>query len=538
MTETVEIDILARTEKAVSGMADFVKGIAAAYLSYEGLKKLIEGSLDSFFKAEQADTKLSTALKLTAQYSKDNMEALTGMAKALSFTTTYSIEATKSAATLLMQLGNLSVSGVEKLTPHIQDFAASLGIDLVTASELVGKTLGGTTNMLGRYGIVIKDTKDKSAEFNEILDQMTTKFGGVAAAVGQTAGGQVEIFKNQIDELKVHIGALLAVGLKPALNTLNTEMLASEAMKASVSTLNNVQLIQSYMDAIESRRGPNVDIGGAYAKAGQAKLYELSQRMKELNAATQDQANFANDAAAALKREAEAAADLAEKAAFWKDYKSPFSYPSFMGDPGGMRVTEKTPDAAKVTASLAPAVDLMKMFSVNAAAASINVNGIVLNSEDVKVQWAAIGSEVVKVGDAIGKAISSGDWASALQGMAQELTGLIEQLAIAAAASAMLPGGGGLPVALFWLGIAGVAAIGGGIIGAGGSGGHNSAGLPHYASGTDYVPHTGLAVVHQGEQIIPAGRGGGGKVMHVHVYGGVWQADNLAQAIAAATGKW
>ena len=39
-------------------------------------------------------------------------------------------------------------------------------------------------------------------------------------------------------------------------------------------------------------------------------------------------------------------------------------------------------------------------------------------------------------------------------------------------------------------------------------GGAGGAGVPHYAKGTDYVPRTGLAMIHQGEQIIPAGQGG------------------------------
>lgn len=36
--------------------------------------------------------------------------------------------------------------------------------------------------------------------------------------------------------------------------------------------------------------------------------------------------------------------------------------------------------------------------------------------------------------------------------------------------------------------------------------------IPKYDMGTDFVPHTGLAVVHRGEQIIPAGGGRGGEI--------------------------
>jgi hypothetical protein len=40
--------------------------------------------------------------------------------------------------------------------------------------------------------------------------------------------------------------------------------------------------------------------------------------------------------------------------------------------------------------------------------------------------------------------------------------------------------------------------------------------VPAFAMGTDYVPRTGLALVHQGERITPAGQNGGGDV-HLHL---------------------
>jgi len=42
--------------------------------------------------------------------------------------------------------------------------------------------------------------------------------------------------------------------------------------------------------------------------------------------------------------------------------------------------------------------------------------------------------------------------------------------------------------------------------------------LPQYANGTDYVPHTGLALVHQGEKITPAGQNSGNPI---NISGGI-----------------
>jgi hypothetical protein len=57
-----------------------------------------------------------------------------------------------------------------------------------------------------------------------------------------------------------------------------------------------------------------------------------------------------------------------------------------------------------------------------------------------------------------------------------------------------------------------------GTVTSGGSrGSRDSYYTPQYASGTDYVPRTGLAMVHQGEAIIPAGGGWSGKTVNVYI---------------------
>ena len=51
-----------------------------------------------------------------------------------------------------------------------------------------------------------------------------------------------------------------------------------------------------------------------------------------------------------------------------------------------------------------------------------------------------------------------------------------------------------------------------GLFGGAGGGASTSGNLGVFAEGTDYVPRTGLALVHQGERITPAGQNGGGGV--------------------------
>lgn len=59
-----------------------------------------------------------------------------------------------------------------------EDLAAAKHMDLVTASELVGKAYEGNTAMLARYGIVLK----QGATGAEAVAELQAKFGGQAAA--------------------------------------------------------------------------------------------------------------------------------------------------------------------------------------------------------------------------------------------------------------------------------------------------------------------------------------------------------------------
>ena len=158
--------------------------------------------------------------------------------------------------------------------------------------------------------------------------------------------------------------------------------------------------------------------------------------------------------------------------------------------------------------------------------------------EELRQKYLMLGQAVGDFGKAIGQAVATGDWDSAFRQIMSNLSSLLVQYAITAAAAAAVVQN--WPMVALWLGIAGVAGFSGGFIGAGGGGGggSGSSALPHYASGTDYVPRTGLAMVHQGETITPAGGARGGGNITVNVYGGMWQSDQLARQVAGAIGKW
>lgn len=72
-----------------------------------------------------------------------------------------------------------------ELMPLAQDLARAKGIDLASASEIVGKVAQGNVGILGRYGI----TLEKGASATEALGEMQARFGGQAEAWGKTVEG-------------------------------------------------------------------------------------------------------------------------------------------------------------------------------------------------------------------------------------------------------------------------------------------------------------------------------------------------------------
>jgi hypothetical protein len=169
-------------------------------------------SVKEWNKQVEAIDRLDNAIKQTGKTAVISSKDIQDLASKLQLVTTYGDDVTVSAAATLQGLADLDQKGLMELIPHVQDLAAFYKMDLVSAAELVGKTLGTNTNALGRYGVEIDGNADKSTKLVQVIDQLNKKFGGTAEAVGKTQ--QLTIFKNQLGDLAESIGKVLV----PAMN--------------------------------------------------------------------------------------------------------------------------------------------------------------------------------------------------------------------------------------------------------------------------------------------------------------------------------
>jgi hypothetical protein len=209
-TDNVYVNIIANTQSAMKNMADLAKNVFGAYLSWKTFKEIIVGSLKEFMGAEDAEKRLSAAIRITGQQATASTRSLVRYAEGLQSVTNYTHEASEEAMGVLMQLGNLTEEGVKKALPALQDFAAFWQMDLVQAAELFGKTLASDTNAMARYGVQLAKGLGPQEKLVSILGQLEKGMGGFAEEMATTTSGKLKAFQIQIDELKEGFGGLLA----------------------------------------------------------------------------------------------------------------------------------------------------------------------------------------------------------------------------------------------------------------------------------------------------------------------------------------
>ncbi len=108
-----------------------------------------------------------------------------------------------SLARLIPRTGD--VTKALKLQGVAADLARLRGIDLSTATDLVGKVYSGNIGILSRYGFAV----DKNTTKQEALAMIQKASAGQAEAYANTVAGSIEIIQNSIDNTVEDIGRVV-----------------------------------------------------------------------------------------------------------------------------------------------------------------------------------------------------------------------------------------------------------------------------------------------------------------------------------------
>ncbi len=164
--------------------------------------------IDEAASSEQAIQNLNIALKSAGLYSLKASQELQDFASKLQAITIYSDEAIMASSGLLLSLTNLDQKGIQAATRAAADLAATLNIDLGTASEMIAKAVNGNTTGFKKIGIEIEKADTDSARLTNTLKALSTQHGAAEAATN-TYAGAIAKSKNQQSELLEALGKMI-----------------------------------------------------------------------------------------------------------------------------------------------------------------------------------------------------------------------------------------------------------------------------------------------------------------------------------------
>ena len=173
------------------------------------------GKLTSLYaKQELAEKKLSTALGKTSK-------ELLNFASAQQAVTVFGDEVT---IQVMAQIAAFTKNeeAIKRITVASQDMASGKGMDLVTTTDLITKSIFSSTNALSRYAIEIDNSLKGQERLDAILSAINEKWGGQATAELDTYSGAVKALGNTFGDLGEGVGGTLGQALLPLIKALSS----------------------------------------------------------------------------------------------------------------------------------------------------------------------------------------------------------------------------------------------------------------------------------------------------------------------------
>jgi hypothetical protein len=198
--------------KIEEGLARPFDGLKEKFLEIAavvGAAFTFEKAIEEAKEGESALNGLNSAMAVTGTYTDAASAHAIEYAEALQKTTVYSHVAIQQGETLLVTLGKLSGTGLDRATKASLDLAAALRVDVNTAFNLMAKAAEGHVTALSRYGIQVKATGDAHRDFATALNLVETRFKGLAEMQTNTFAGAMAHTQNSLKDLLESLGNLV-----------------------------------------------------------------------------------------------------------------------------------------------------------------------------------------------------------------------------------------------------------------------------------------------------------------------------------------
>ncbi len=218
-------------EQALATIRDVKIAVDGVIQVVGGLVRSMNGLLDASLGQRQAMT--------LAKISFGEAAAEMGeFASAMQSLTIFEDDQLLALMSKLSQTFKLNKDEIQQLVPLLLDFTEAnkaTGMSVESAFDLMGRALNGHTEMLGRYGIELDDTRLKTEGVSYLVEKLGEDYGGTAIALAdlrlQNANAWGDIQETVGDMLTALINPLLQ-GLKLLMEAYNS---LSPVMKGFVT---------------------------------------------------------------------------------------------------------------------------------------------------------------------------------------------------------------------------------------------------------------------------------------------------------------
>ena len=201
--------VVADTSQAITSLNSFkntLVGAGAAFAAAFAIEDIIGKAIDAAIEQEEAINKLNIALKSTGKFTDTASKDLQEYASSLQKTTKYSDDAIESSMALLQTMANLDSQGLKKATKAALDLSTAYGIDLESATRLIGKAAEGNVVSLNKMGIEVEKGTTDAITFAKALEAIESRAGGSSEKSINTFSGALAQSKNAFGEVLEEVG--------------------------------------------------------------------------------------------------------------------------------------------------------------------------------------------------------------------------------------------------------------------------------------------------------------------------------------------
>ncbi len=277
-------DLATQVKATALGFISAQAVIGTVSAAFHALVGFVEESVKAYSEQESAVKKMTTALRTQGTATPEVIGQYKALSTQFQKTTVNSDELINEMQALLVQVGNVMPSQMDKALTAATDLASGLGIDLRTATMLVGKAFEGETGTLKRYGIVIDEAKLKTEGVTAVMDAIQSKFGGQAQAEVETYAGKVKQLSNAWNELQESVGRVIVED--PSL-----QFLLREGVQVLTKSADAVEAHQNSWSAWAAASGGWISVLGA-----------LKEKLDDIAIASNNAARATLEGAAAYKK--------------------------------------------------------------------------------------------------------------------------------------------------------------------------------------------------------------------------------------------